>query len=84
MRKTVYCACHRCTAKWFCPAPLVRCPRCGSSGVLAAKGTPPWERAERQVAGCSTETPGNDKGQARQPSAECMLFQGLQGFFDGR
>lgn len=45
MCRQEYGACETCSAKWFSPAPLSRCPRCGSPHVLNTTAIPPWKTA---------------------------------------
>lgn len=38
----MYSACSRCTAKFFTPSPVTRCPRCGGSLLVSTRSPPPW------------------------------------------
>ncbi len=44
--KSEYQACRCCSAKWFFMIAVSKCPRCGSTELLAAACQPPWHQKE--------------------------------------
>lgn len=70
-KKSLYCLCQDCSAKWFCRKLPRCCPRCGNEDFLVTRAKQPWEteRSEKKRDAKQPATSATTKMQQRASGA---------------